>query len=363
MSERCATRTTSWARAGLIDGDRGRELARALQQTAFEVPTAGFGRHHHRVDEHGEQVAPGRQVGPQVRTLVRAHPFELHQRSVHGGLDERREPLGGASAIGQPFADAQRLRQPQEIAGPERAVDHALLARQLERGRQGLHERGIQLDLRRRCLSELQGHVHLDPAARQARLHQPADTRLQVRDRGRQAELQVEKTVIHGSHGHADRSRRILSGERGKPRHALDHGVIRGSAGSIRDMRDSGRSSTSSQLVQPRVGAIGSLNELVVAPHFHDVAPLEHDDRIGATNGREPMRDHKRRAIQQERGERVLHQALRFRVERRGRFVQDQDRRVLEQGAGDRQPLALPAQRAAARARRSWCGSRPGARR
>ncbi len=41
--------------------------------------------------------------------------------------------------------------------------------------------------------------------------------------------------------------------------------------------------------------------------------------------------------------ERLLHQALRLVVERTGRFVQQQDRRVFEDGAGDSDPLALTA--------------------
>ena len=41
--------------------------------------------------------------------------------------------------------------------------------------------------------------------------------------------------------------------------------------------------------------------------------------------------------------QRVLHELLRLGVERRGRLVENQDRRVLEQRARDRQALALPA--------------------
>ena len=41
--------------------------------------------------------------------------------------------------------------------------------------------------------------------------------------------------------------------------------------------------------------------------------------------------------------ERLLHQPLGLGVERRGGLVQDQDRRVLQDRAGDRDPLALAA--------------------
>ncbi len=42
-------------------------------------------------------------------------------------------------------------------------------------------------------------------------------------------------------------------------------------------------------------------------------------------------------------GERVLHEQLRLGVERRGRFVEHEQRTVLEDRARDRQPLALAA--------------------
>ena len=49
------------------------------------------------------------------------------------------------------------------------------------------------------------------------------------------------------------------------------------------------------------------------------------------------------RAALHQRLQRGLHLPLGFGVERRGRLVEDQDRRVLEQRARDRQALALAA--------------------
>ena len=80
-----------------------------------------------------------------------------------------------------------------------------------------------------------------------------------------------------------------------------------------------------------------------MAAHLDDAAALEDDDRVGPPHGRQPVRDHERGAIEEQRRQRVLDQPLRFGVERRRGLVQDQDRRVLEQRAGDRQALALPA--------------------
>ena len=76
-------------------------------------------------------------------------------------------------------------------------------------------------------------------------------------------------------------------------------------------------------LVEPRVGAVRPREQLVVAADLDDAAALEHDDRIGAADRREPVRDDERGAVQHQRRQRVLHQALRFGVERRGRLVED----------------------------------------
>ena len=60
-------------------------------------------------------------------------------------------------------------------------------------------------------------------------------------------------------------------------------------------------------------------------------------------------------------GQRPLHQHFGLGVQVRRGFVQDQDRRILEQRARDRQPLPLPAAELDARARRSRCRSPPAA--
>jgi hypothetical protein len=53
--------------------------------------------------------------------------------------------------------------------------------------------------------------------------------------------------------------------------------------------------------------------------------------------------DDQRRAVLHDVVQRVLDMALRLGVERRGRLVENQDRRVLQDGAGDGQALALTA--------------------
>ncbi len=68
-----------------------------------------------------------------------------------------------------------------------------------------------------------------------------------------------------------------------------------------------------------------------------------HRDAVRVAHRRQPVRDHQRRAPLRQFRERGLDGALRFRVERAGRLVEDQDGRVLEEGAGDGHALLLPA--------------------
>src|SRR3954447_1394053 len=60
-----------------------------------------------------------------------------------------------------------------------------------------------------------------------------------------------------------------------------------------------------------------------------DDALVEHDDLVGADHRREAVRDDERRAAAADAVERVLDLLLGERVERRGRFVEDEYRRAL----------------------------------
>src|SRR6266581_4769798 len=83
--------------------------------------------------------------------------------------------------------------------------------------------------------------------------------------------------------------------------------------------------------------------QLGVPADLDDAAALEHHDAVGALDCREPVRDHDGGAAAHQGFERRLHLALGLRIERRGGLVEDQQRRVLQQGARDRQALALAA--------------------
>ena len=74
-----------------------------------------------------------------------------------------------------------------------------------------------------------------------------------------------------------------------------------------------------------------------------DPAALENDQPVHPPDRREPVRDDDGRPPRQQRPERVLNERLALRVERAGRLVQDEDRRVLQDRARDRHALALAA--------------------
>jgi len=74
-----------------------------------------------------------------------------------------------------------------------------------------------------------------------------------------------------------------------------------------------------------------------------NAAPVEHHDAIGVLDGGQAMGDDEGGAALAQGVERLLDLAFRLGVKRRGRFVQNQDRRILQQGAGDGDALALAA--------------------
>ena len=77
--------------------------------------------------------------------------------------------------------------------------------------------------------------------------------------------------------------------------------------------------------------------------HLDDRALVEHEDALGTDHARQAVREDQRGAALHQPVERRLDDRLVLRVHCGQRLVQDQDRRVSQQGAGDRDPLALPA--------------------
>ena len=76
---------------------------------------------------------------------------------------------------------------------------------------------------------------------------------------------------------------------------------------------------------------------------FDDLALLDDEDLVGAADGGEPVRDDEGRAALHEVAEAVLDHRFGLGVERAGGFVEDEDARVGEDGAGDGETLTLAA--------------------
>ena len=72
-----------------------------------------------------------------------------------------------------------------------------------------------------------------------------------------------------------------------------------------------------------------------------DHTVLEDDDQVGVADRRQPVRDHERGAVGEQRAERALDPPLRADVDRRGRLVEDQDAGIGEQRPRERDQLPL----------------------
>ncbi len=74
-----------------------------------------------------------------------------------------------------------------------------------------------------------------------------------------------------------------------------------------------------------------------------DAAVVQHQNLVGGKHGADALRDDEGRALRVFRLQRRLDAALRFHIDGAGAVVQDEDRRLDEQGAGDGDALLLPA--------------------
>src|SRR6516225_11951342 len=84
-------------------------------------------------------------------------------------------------------------------------------------------------------------------------------------------------------------------------------------------------------------------HEFIESSAFDHPSVLENQDSRRISNGRQPMGDDKGGAPLHHFVERSVDLGLGNRVERACRLIENQDRRILEQRAGDRQPLPLAA--------------------
>src|SRR5260221_8454963 len=94
--------------------------------------------------------------------------------------------------------------------------------------------------------------------------------------------------------------------------------------------------------------APASGDELVVGAVFDKAAAVDGDDAVAAADGREPMRDDEHRSPPRNLLHALLDDALALVIERARRLVENEDARIGDERARDRQPLLLAAREAAA---------------
>ena len=87
-------------------------------------------------------------------------------------------------------------------------------------------------------------------------------------------------------------------------------------------------------------------HQLGVGAGGNDATLLHHHDALRLLYGRQAVRNDQRRAATHQRLQRILDRALALRIQCRGRFVEQQDGRVAQDGAGDGDALALAARQA-----------------
>src|SRR4051812_5629385 len=83
--------------------------------------------------------------------------------------------------------------------------------------------------------------------------------------------------------------------------------------------------------------------QFAVRPLFRKGAIVQYDDAVGVADGGEPVSDDERGASLDQILEGSAHLSFALRVEMRGCLVEDQDRGILEQSAGDGDALPLAA--------------------
>ena len=94
-------------------------------------------------------------------------------------------------------------------------------------------------------------------------------------------------------------------------------------------------------LVEARIKPV-ACQQLCVPAGLDDTAAIEHADQVGTNDGRESVRDDDRRAALHQAAQRRLDLSFGLAVKRRGRLVEQQDRRIPEHRARDCQALPLP---------------------
>src|ERR1700687_5659201 len=84
-------------------------------------------------------------------------------------------------------------------------------------------------------------------------------------------------------------------------------------------------------------------HQFIESSAFDHMSTVEHKDARGIANGREPVGDHESRASLHHFIESGVNLGFGDGIQRAGRLIEDQDRRILQQCPRDLQPLPLAA--------------------
>ena len=89
--------------------------------------------------------------------------------------------------------------------------------------------------------------------------------------------------------------------------------------------------------------AAAAPQQIVMQAALDDLAALDHQNGVGVHDGVQAVGDHDGGAVLAEMVDRLLHGFFGFRIQRRGGFIEQDDRRVLDQRPRHRDALALAA--------------------
>src|SRR5262252_4075258 len=93
--------------------------------------------------------------------------------------------------------------------------------------------------------------------------------------------------------------------------------------------------------IDQRMKQAAEPEQLLVRAALADSAPVENDDAVYTLESGQAVRDDERRAVPRQTTDRFLNQLFAQRVHRRGRLVQNQNPGITEDGARNRDSLAL----------------------
>ena len=259
-----------------------------------------------------------------VERAPRAHPAApLRFRCRQLGCRERLRP--NIPACATPRSDRAAASMPCSAAASRKAFRYCSSSARLRAG-------GVPFAPARR-----QRDAHLHVAAHHAALHQRADRRFRTDRPPRRVHLHVQAAMIqalHADHHFAVAERAADAGESGHAAQRRGHAIVRDSPQDplpeIAIRATAGRCRPGSPV--PRGVPVSAMRPRSSTTILSARRTVESRCAITITV-RCSIRFCSAR----------LHQHLRFRVQMRRGFVQNQDRRVLQQRPRDRQPLPLAA--------------------